>query len=177
MVSKGSTEFNIFNWLSNLKKFSSFNWLQKLAKCDLKGIKIAIFPQNYKNFQKIAPGPQRRGNPPSDPSVISLVCDAFSSFSFFTAPPQLNTYICILKTLAFGLSPPLYATSCLRTNPNSRLLIFHSKVFLSHKKSLLLKNFEDVILHVICGLSPPNQKSWLRLRQNSRNFYVWLFPF
>ena len=78
-----------------------------------------------------------------------------SYISFFTAPPQL-TYI--LKTLTFGSSPPPSTTSCLRTNLSPRPMTFHSKVFLSHKQSLLLKIYDDVIFHVICELVPPQQK-------------------
>ena len=87
---------------------------------------------------------------------------------------KFNTY---LNILTFGSSPSPFATSCLRTNPGARLLIFHSKIFLSHKKSLRLKIFKDVIVHVICKLGPPIQNSGYTLCQNLRNFYVWLFSF
>ena len=47
------------------------------------------------------------------------------------------------------------ATFCLSTNLGLRLLIFHAKLFFFHKKSLLLKIYDDIILHVICKLPPP----------------------
>ena len=62
------------------------------------------------------------------------------------------------------------------------IFILHISYFhISYFHISYLYNFHiacnDVILHVICGLEPPNQKFWLRLCQNSRNFYVWLFSF
>ena len=74
------------------------------------------------------------------------------------------------------LGPP-NQKSWLRPCPGPRLLIFDFKIFLSNKKYLFLKIYDDVTLQVICGLELPNQKSWLRPCQNSRNFYVWLFSF
>ena len=89
--------------------------------------------------------------------MIGLVRNTFSYFSFFTAPLQLNSYF-DNANFWFGSSSPPLATSCLRTNPRPRLLIFHSKEFFSYKKFLNLKNFDDVTLHVICELRPHNQK-------------------
>ena len=77
----------------------------------------------------------------------------------------------------YPLYPPPLAPSCLHTNPGSKFLIFHSKISLFHIKSFFLKISDDVIFNVICGLRFPNQKSWIRLCQNSINFYVRLFSF
>ena len=71
--------------------------------------------------------------------------------------PRFHKLTHILKTLTFGSSPSSpssLATSCLRTNPCPRLVIFLSKVFLSHKKSLLLKIYDDVVLYVVFELEP-----------------------
>ena len=84
--------------------------------------------------------------------------------------PRLYNLTHILKILALGSSPTPLATFCLGTRPRPKTLIFHSKVFLSHKKSPNLKIFDDVIFHVICGLLPPNQKSWLCLCQKFKKF-------
>ena len=82
-----------------------------------------------------------RGPAPRPLFVIRL-----SYISFFTAPPQFNTY---LKTLTFGSSSPPLATSPLRTNLGSRLLVFYSKAFLSHK-SPSFENFR--LRHIACYL-------------------------
>ena len=80
-----------------------------------------------------------------------------------------------MKTLTFSLSPPPLATSCLRTKPGSSLLILHRKIFLTDKKSLLLKISDDVILHVICALDPPIKNSgYARIQEI---FVFGYFPF
>ena len=78
---------------------------------------------------------QRLGTLPPDP-----VCDTFELQQFLhrASTIKFNTY---LKTLTFGSSPPPLATSCLRANPGTRILIFHSKIFLSHKKTSPFENF------------------------------------
>ena len=81
-----------------------------------------------------------------------------SYISFFVSSPQFNTYF---ENLNFWFKFSPLSSTLFTHKPN--LLIFHSEIFLSHKKSLLFKIPDDVILHVICGSLPPNQKSWLRL--------------
>ena len=50
------------------------------------------------------------------------------------------------------------------------LLTFHSKIFLFHKKSLLLKIFDDVILHVICELGALRSKILATLMPEFKKF-------
>ena len=47
------------------------------------------------------------------------------------------------------------ATFCLSTNTGPKLLIFRSEIFLSHKKSLLFKFFDAVVLDVILRIALP----------------------
>ena len=87
-------------------------------------------------------------------SVIRLICNSFTYNSFFTAPPQFNTYF---KNSNFYFTSPPFSNILFMHQP--WLLIFHSMVFLSNKKSLLLNICDDVILHVICELSPLQPQS------------------
>ena len=135
----------------------------------VKGTKIAVFfSKKHKNFEKlpIVSGPQT-------PSVIRLVRDTFSYISFFAAPPQFNTYF---ENVNFWFKSSPLATSCLHTNPRSRLLIFHSKVILSYK------NFPHENFwwrHIACDfrIEAPQTKTLATLKPEFKKFYVWLFFF
>ena len=123
-------------------------------------LKELFFLKNYENFQTITQPIAVASSGwvlrPRPPSVIHLIY-----INYFTAPLQFNTYF---ENINFWFKSSPLATSCLRTNLSPRLLTFYPKIFLSHKKSLLLKIYDDIIFHVICGLVPSlNKKSWLRL--------------
>ena len=144
---KRTEQFNFFNWLSNVKNlvFSYvFKNVQNLIQMTLKK---PFFSKTYEESSKASGswGPR-----PKTP-----VCNTFELHFFLTAPP-LQNLTHILKTLTFGSSLPPLATSCFLTNPGPRLLIFDSEIFLSHKKSLLLKIFDDVLSHVMCGSGSSN---------------------
>ena len=126
---KKTEEITFFNWLSNLKNLVLSNDsknVQNVIQMALKQLKLQKFP-------KSRPWPPSAGGPiPRPPSeIVSYIC-------FFTVPQQFNTYI--LKTLTFSSSSSPLTNFCLYTNLGPRLLIFHSKVFLSHKKIPTFQN-------------------------------------
>ena len=57
------------------------------------------------------------------------------------------------------------------------LLIKNVEFAISTPVDPSLKNFDDIIIACDLQIGTPNQKSWLRLCQIWRNFYVWLFSF
>ena len=111
------------------------------------GIKIAFF---LKKLQKIA---QRLGASPPDP-----LFDTFELLKYTIRVSQLRYF----HFLTIILSPLPSAKSRLSAKHRPRLLIFHSTISLPHKK-FLFRKFMMTSLLVICGLGPPNQKSWLSL--------------
>ena len=70
---------------------------------------------------------------------------------------SLRPYVFALMSCAL-LSSPL----CRVSNTRPGLPIFHSTISLSPQK-IPFSKFLMTSLHVICGLPPPNQKSWLLL--------------
>ena len=91
-------------------------------------------------FLKIAEIAQRRGVPLSR----SPVCDAFElhKLSLLTTSSNLNNFG---KLFNFWFKPTSLAKFWKRAMPRPRLLILHSAVSLSHKKSLFSKILDDVI--------------------------------
>ena len=153
-------QINFSNWLSNLKNLVLSNGSKNVQNV----IKMVI--KNGNKITKISKTlPIASGGWGSCLQIP--VCDSLNYISFFTAPPLL---IPISKTLTFGSIPPSLATSCLPINLGPKLLIFNSKVFLSHKKSLLFKIYDEVILHVICGLGHPQSKILTTLTPEFKKF-------
>ena len=118
-------------------------------------------------FQKIA---QRLGaSPPRSPLMIRLNCS-----HFFT---QHGSQFSHFHILTIDLSPPPRTSSYLRASTRLRLLISHSTSL--PPQIVPLSKFLMTSLYVICGLGPPNQKSWLRLWLrvfliSSRKGWRWL---
>ena len=104
-------------------------------------------------FKKIPKNhPAAGGFVPRSPSVIRL-----SKLVYFYTSPNLDIFI-----FNFWFKPFPFRKLSFKCQTRPRLLIFHSTISLSHKKFLFQK-FLMTSLHVIFGLPPPNQKSWLRL--------------
>ena len=107
------------------------------------GIKIAFFSK------KIAKNrPETGGFVPRSPSVIRL-----SKLVYLRKSPNLDIFI---FNFCFKPSPFRKLSVTCQTRP--RLLIFHSTIFLSHKK-FLFRNFLMTSLHVIFGLPLPPIKN------------------
>ena len=87
------------------------------------------------------------------PSSLGIDCNNFHL-------SQLIPKGCCYKSYV-NTNPCPSAISCFGTNLSPRLLTFHFRVFFSRRKSLFLKIYHDVILHVICRLSPPLQSKIL----------------
>ena len=121
-------------------------------------IKITFFSKNLQT------SPSSWGQSPQTPIASggwglrpqTPVCDTFEYTSLLNTSPKLDLHF---PTISFRPFP--LPKSCLSAN-GLQLQIFHSTISLPHKKSLFWK-FLMTSLHVICGLGPPNQKSWLRL--------------
>ena len=84
------------------------------------------------------------------------LCDTFEYTSLLNTSPKLDLHFPTISFRPFS-SPK----SWLSAN-ELQLQIFHSTISLPHKKFLFCK-FLMTSLHAICGLGPPNQKSWLCL--------------
>ena len=121
-------------------------------------IKIAFFS---KNLQK---SPSGWGLCPQTPIASGSwgLCpqtplwDTFEYTSLLNTSPKLDLHFPTISLRPFPLPKSWFSANGLQ------LQIFHSTISLSHKKFLFWKLLMTS-LHVICGLGPPNQKSWLRL--------------
>ena len=115
-----------------------------------------------KNLQK---SPSGRGLRPQIPIATggwglrpqTPVSDTFEYTSLLNTSPKLDIYTFL--TISFR---PLPLSKSWLSAIRLQLQIFHSTISLPHKK-FLFRKFLMTSLHVICGLGPPNQKSWLRL--------------
>ena len=99
----------------------------------------------YCGRQKIA---QQLGAPLQIPSVIRLSYTGLVN----TFPNRQFTHF------TFSLNPSPNSKTLIMCQNRSRLLIFHSIIFLSHKK-LIFQKLLMTSLHVICGLTPPQIKN------------------
>ena len=111
-------------------------------------------------FQKLIEIAQRLGALPPDPHSLRRppdpLCNTFEYTSLLNTSPKLDLHFPTISFRPFS-SPK----SWLSAN-ELQLQIFHSTISLPHKKFLFCK-FLMTSLHAICGLGPPNQKSWLCL--------------
>ena len=122
-----------------------------LNTCEMwsNSIKIAFFSKNYKKRQAAG------GFAPRPPSVIRL---NYSTLLNSNMSPNLNIFAFWLLVWALSLE-----------RVPSYVLIpghgFWSSIlrYLCPPQKVPLSKFLMTSLHVICGLPPPNQRSWLRL--------------
>ena len=123
------------------------------------GIKIVFFPKTYKNR------PAAGGFAPRPPSVIRLSTIAYS---WLTQHVSYGRHLLFLTINFRPLPIPKSWLSAYRL----QLQIFQSTISLAHKKVLFWK-FLMTSLHMICGLGPPNQKSWLRVWSGGKPSSRW----
>ena len=95
-----------------------------------------------------------------EPCVLdSTSGDTFECTRLLNTSPKLDIYHLHFLIISFR---PLPLSKSWLSAIRLRLQIFHSTICLPHK-NFLFRKFLMTSLHVICGLAPPNQKSWLHL--------------
>ena len=123
------------------------------------GIKIAFF---FKNLQK---SPSGWGLCPQTPIATggwglraqTPICDTFECTSLLNTSPKLD-----ISTSNDWFSPSHFTKILVKVPADYS---FRSSIlrYLCPTKSAFFWKVLMTSLHVICGLGPPNQKSWLRL--------------
>ena len=133
-------------------------------KYDPDGIKVPLFffKKNYKKF-------------PSDQPPDLRLQNVWVKTSLHTTSPNLGKFG---KLFNFWFKSFPFSKTQVTCQPRPLLLILHSTISLSQKKSPFSKIFDDVIPCDLQFAPTPNQKFWLRLCRLTRQcFFLTLITF
>ena len=151
-------QLNFFDWLWNVKNlvvWNGFELVRNVIQWDLHSFFFQKLTKIAQRLGALPPDPhshRRLGVLPPDPRLWYVWVHLLTQHVF-------QVRLLHFSTISFRPLPlPKSWQSAIRL----RLQILHSTISLPHKK-LLFRKFLMTSLRVICGLGPPNQKSWLRL--------------
>ena len=151
-------QLNFFDWLWNVKNLVVWNGSELVRN-------VIQWDLNSFFFQKLTKIAQRLGALPPDPhSHRRLGALPPDPRLWYVWVHLLTQHVFQVRLLHFSTISfrPLPLPKSWQSAIRLRLQIFRSTISLPHKK-LLFRKFLMTSLRVICGLGPPNQKSWLRL--------------